>query len=61
MPQAVAGDKPVAGANFGLSNGMGFCVRTSGGRVGWVRCNDLHSSGDHTGYVVLDYRLFAGT
>ncbi|WP_103335909.1 hypothetical protein [Amycolatopsis sp. CA-126428] len=60
-PKAVAEDQPTAGANFGLSTGKEFCVRTSEGRVGWVECNDLHSSGDHTGYVVLNYRLFATT
>ncbi|WP_410592990.1 hypothetical protein [Amycolatopsis sp. lyj-23] len=60
-PKAVAEDKPVPGANFALGPGTEYCVRTSAGTVGWISGNDLHSSGDHSGYLVLNYRLFAAT
>ncbi|WP_155543347.1 hypothetical protein [Amycolatopsis camponoti] len=60
-PKAVANDKPAPGGPVVLSAGSEFCVRTSAGKVGWVSCNDVKSSSDHTGYIVLNYRLFATT
>jgi hypothetical protein len=60
-PKAVANDKPAPGGPTVLSAGSQFCVRTSEGKVGWVGCNDVKISSDHTGYIVLNYRLFATT
>jgi hypothetical protein len=57
-PKAVANDKPAPGGPAVLSAGSQFCVRTSGGKVGWIGCNDVKISSDHTGYIVLNYRLF---
>ncbi|MEU4520505.1 hypothetical protein AB0F52_17635 [Amycolatopsis sp. NPDC024027] len=54
-PKAVANDKPAPGGPAVLSAGSQFCVRTSGGKVG---CDDVKISRDHTGYIVLDHRLF---
>jgi hypothetical protein len=60
-PKAVANDRPAPGGPTVLSPGSQFCVRTSEGKVGWVGCNDVKISSDHTGYIVLNYRLFATT
>lgn len=60
-PKAVANDKPAPGGPTMLFAGSQFCVRTSDGKVGWVGCNDVKISSDHTGYIVLNYRLFATT
>jgi hypothetical protein len=57
-PKAVANDKPAPGGPAVLSAGSEFCMRTSGGKVGWVGCNDVKISSDHTGYIVLNFRLF---
>lgn len=58
-PKAVANDRPAPGGPIVLSAGNQFCVRTSEGKVGWVGCNDVKAASDHTGYIVLNYRLFA--
>ncbi|MEU4248075.1 hypothetical protein AB0F15_11730 [Amycolatopsis sp. NPDC026612] len=60
-PKAVANDRPAPGGPTVLSPGSQFCMRTSEGKVGWVGCNDVKISSDHTGYIVLNYRLFATT
>ncbi|MDQ7807741.1 hypothetical protein Q5425_28740 [Amycolatopsis sp. A133] len=60
-PKAVANDKPAPGGPVVLFAGSQFCMRTSEGKVGWVSCNDVKVAGDHTGYIVLNYRLFATT
>ncbi|WP_410611680.1 hypothetical protein [Amycolatopsis sp. lyj-109] len=56
-PKAVANDKPAQSGQVVLAAGYQFCMRTSDGKVGWVGCNDVKVSG----YIVLNYRLFATT
>ncbi|MFB9690794.1 hypothetical protein [Amycolatopsis plumensis] len=60
-PKAVANDKPAPGGGVAMTPGSQFCVRTSEGKVGWVGCNDVKRADDHTGYIVLNYRVFTTT
>lgn len=57
-PKVVANDRPAPGGGVSLSAGSQFCMRTSEGKISWVGCNDVKPAGDHTGYLVLNFRLF---